>query len=83
MKVCPMRDHIGSCRHDCGWWDDEKEKCAILVLAESTYKVSPERMASIQLAEKINLNNMQIQKKTLEYLDIANEALKEEMENNG
>jgi hypothetical protein len=49
------------------------------VLAEATHTPNPERMASIQLAE----TNIQIQKKALEYLDVANEVLKKEMENNG
>lgn len=76
---CALRGNICSCWDGCAWYDTEKEKCAILVLAEATHTPNPERMASIQLAE----TNIQIQKKALEYLDMANEALKKEIENNG
>lgn len=80
---CALRSSICSCWDGCAWYDTEKKKCAVLVLAEATHTPSPERIASIQLAETVNLNNLQIQKKVLEYLDMANEALKKEMENNG
>ena len=80
---CALRSSLCTCWDGCAWYDAEKKKCAVLVLAEATHTISPERINSIKIADAVNLNNIEIQKKALEYLEMANQALKQEMENNG
>jgi len=35
-KFCPLAGNIyRNCQEDCAWYDEEKNKCAILVIAEN------------------------------------------------
>lgn len=78
QRFCPM-ERLKYCETDCGWFDEEKHECAMLVLAKATHAADPQRHAAIRLQETVNLNNIEVQNKLLKYLDEASEALTAEM----